>query len=887
MKFLKTSIKLLLFLTAFTPLIITWSTIFPFILGKTLFFRSVVEIALVLFLIYFLLNLKTLKPLNFETLKQSRQSNGLTGQSSKLLNFEISKHPALFEKRAGATGQVFKLLNFETFKQKFKNPLVVFILLFFISLIVSVIFAVNPYRAFWGDLERGEGLWTMLHAFAFLIMALVIFDSARSSQETKSNLGSLNRNGKLDASNGVEKKDWLRFFKISLVVGFVIIFYAILQYFNVSKFPFALAPQERPISYIGNPAFLATHMFFLIMFATIIYGSSASIETAKRTFKLLNFETLKPLFWRYFSLLIILLSIATIFLTATRGAILGLAVGILFLLVYFAVKNPVNLQTPKESRFRQDPMGRDFKLLNFKTLEHLNIRRISIALLFLIIIFSGFFWLTREAAIWQKIPGLNRLAQTKILDVNDPSTQFRLITWKLSWNAFKEKPLFGWGPENYISAYEKYYDPEYAVYGETWLDRAHNKIVDVAVMQGIFGLLAYLGIFGALFYLLFKSKEPSAPFLAAGLSGYFVQNLFVFDQVISDFTFFAILGFILSLKTFKPLNFETLKLLNFKTFKFLNIIISTLILGFILVVIYSLYFYNLIPYIQARLFKASPGISKNVNVVVDYLKKSMYPYNFAQFNIRGSGIDTIYMDQFFYRTGYVDNPHFRPLGDLLIAGMDELVKREPYDIRVLIREVEMLNGYTRVMDEKEAAPLFEKAERLMREAIKRAPNRQEVYYHLAFNLAGQKRYDEAIETAKYAISLNPKVARAHFHLALVSTIANKNKEALEALAEVDKLDPDLKTLMSGDKDATLLIYTANNRLDKAAEIITASLNRGENRAFDRKYYEAALRYYALKTDAQHFVQVAKYLKQFDDLKDDMEVLIDLAEKGLWEIINKL
>ena len=54
------------------------------------------------------------------------------------------------------------------------------------------------------------------------------------------------------------------------------------------------------------------------------------------------------------------------------------------------------------------------------------------------------FWLTRDALVWQKIPGLNRLAQTKILDVNDPSTQFRLITWKLSWNAFKEKPIFGW-----------------------------------------------------------------------------------------------------------------------------------------------------------------------------------------------------------------------------------------------------------------------------------------------------------------------------------------------------------------------------------------------------------------------------------------------------------
>ncbi len=743
----------------------------------------------------------------------------------------------------------------------------------------------------------------MLHFLAFLIIAVSVF----------------------------EKKDWLNYFKISLAVGFVVIFYALLQYFDIKKFPFALAPEARPISYIGNSAFLATHMFFLIMFATVVFFNVfklLGLETPKensrhhtgrafkplnlstyqltnlQTYKLTNLPTYKLIFWRYFSLLIIILSALTIFITATRGAILGLGAGILFLLVYFAFKK----QKLTNLNLRMSEANETYKLINFKTLKLLNIRTISIILLSLIVIFSAAFWFTKDAAVWQKIPGLDRLAQTKILDVNDPSTQFRLITWKLSWNAFKEKPLFGWGPENYIVAYEKYYDPEYATYGESWLDRAHNKIFDGLVTQGIFGLLTYLGIFIVLVYKLlsyaslkFKSSDDenlstyqltnlqtAAPFIMAGLIGYFVQNLFVFDQPISYSTFFAVLGFLLSLDSGKSgLAGQTLKPLNFETLKLLKYIISALILCFILVIIYSLYFYNLVPYIQARLFKASPGISKDVNVVMDYLKKSMYPYNFAQHNIRGSGVDTIYMDQFFYRTEYIGNPKFRPLGDLLIAGMDEVAGREPYDIRVLIREVEMLNGYTRVMDEKEAAPLFEKAEKLMAEAIKRAPNRQEVYYHLAFNLAGQKRYDEAIKAAKYAISLNSKVARAHFHLALVSTIAGKNKEALNALIEVDKLDPDLKTLMSGDKDATLLIYSANGRLDKVAEIITKSLNRGENRAFDRKYYEAALRYYAVKTDAQNFIKVANYLKQFNDLKDDMEVLIDLAEKGMWNIILKL
>ena len=157
-------IKFFLFLTAFAPLVVLSNLPFPFVLGKILFFRSVIEIALILFLIYLIFNFKNLKLLNFD------------------LPFSGLKH-----------------LNFETLK--LLNFLYVFLFLFLVSLIISAIFAENSYRAFWGDLERGEGLFGFLHFFAFLIMSVAIF----------------------------EKKDWLNFFKISLSVGFIVIFYAFKQ----------------------------------------------------------------------------------------------------------------------------------------------------------------------------------------------------------------------------------------------------------------------------------------------------------------------------------------------------------------------------------------------------------------------------------------------------------------------------------------------------------------------------------------------------------------------------------------------------------------------------------------------------------------------------------
>ena len=804
MRFIRSSVKFFLLATAFTPLIVTWSAISPFVLGKIVFFRSLIEIALIFFIISLFLN------------------------RHKLLNISINQ---------------------------LKSALISALILFLISLVISSILAVNPYRAFWGDIERGEGLFGFLHFFAFLIMAVAIF----------------------------EKKDWLNFFKISLGVGFILILYAFLQYFEVKNFPFfALMPEARPISYIGNSAFLATHMFFLMMSAVIVFfNNKLQSNYNKLPF---NYHLFFQRFWKYFSLLIIILSVLTIFMTATRGAILGLGAGILFLLVYFSIYGGLT------------------------SLWRLNLKKLAITLILIMFIFGGVFWLTRDALVWQKIPGLNRLAQTKILDVNDPSTQFRLITWKLSWNAFKEKPIFGWGPENYLVAYEKYYDPEYAVYGESWLDRAHNKVFDVLVMQGIFGLITYLGIFGVIFYLLLKSKEVqphqindnvqrfnlqklargeaadyTKPIIAALLISYFVQNLVLFDTIISYFAFFAILGYLISGDRNKFKEVRLPKILSRFAFYFIAAILI-IILG------YSLYFYNLVPYVQARLFKASFKMV-DIDTTVYFLKKSMYPYNFAQYNIRGNGIDTIYMDQIFYKAEYAGNPKFKSVMDLLIKGVDEVVKKEPYDIRMSIREVEMLNSIARVVDEKEAAPIFKRSEELMREAIKRAPNRQEVYYHLAFNLAGQKRYEEAIETARYAISLNPNIPRAHFHLALMYAIINKLDDSIKEIEVAEKLDPDLKTLMPGDHDTTLLIYSSAGKLGKVAEMIIKNLNSPSGgisgNAFKRKYYENTLRYFAVQKDAENFIKVATYLSWFDDLKDDMEVLIDLAQKELWDIILKL
>ncbi len=829
MKYLQTSIKLLLLATALTPLVLTRDTIFPFIFGKMVFFRSIIEIALILFIIYLLL--------------------------------------FFYQHKSAVISINQRLINV------IKNPLFILIILFFISLIISTVFAVNPYRAFWGDTERAEGLFGMFHCLVFLIMTVLIF----------------------------KKKDWLNYFKISLFAGLIVMFYGFLEYIgffwypSVANFPFmALTPTARPSSYIGNPAFLATYMIFIIAFAVIVFyqHKSAVISINQRLSKL----------WKYFSLIMIVLAIAMIFITGTRGAILGLGAGIFSLLVYFA--------------FKKQSIS-----INLKSLS-ISLRKLSLFLLLLMILFGSIFWFTRSNDVWQKIPGLNRLAQTAVFDLNDSSTQMRLMNWKISWEAFKEKPIFGWGLENFLLAYQKNYDPNMALYGETWIDRAHNKIIDLAVMQGVFGLLTYLLMFGGIFFILFRKKstliyaddkliyaDKKSPFLMAILIAYFVQNLVLFDQLTSYIFFFAVLGFLIS----KTLIYADDKLIyadeksesisqnqnqsaeisiNQRTniYKLpILILLSSIIFG----IGYVLYFYNYIPYTQAKAFKESSEICRGkdlteeecVNLITEKAKKAMYPYNFAQYNIRGQGVDAYYLNQYFYQIELIQNLKFEPLADLLIKGQEEIIKKEPYDVRLFIREVEMLNP--KAVNNPE---LYKKTENLIRQALEIAPKRQELYYNLAFALSGQERYEESIEIARYALSLSPNVARAHYHLGLMFYLANRNEEAAEKLNIAEELKPDFNSFLPGDLNNIALIYTNWGKIDKVAELITKELD-GKiapiGFGFKREYYEVALRYYAIIHNKENLIKVASYLTYFQDAKEKMEVLIDLAEKENWEIIDNL
>ncbi len=120
----------------------------------------------------------------------------------------------------------------------------------------------------------------------------------------------------------------------------------------------------------------------------------------------------------------------------------------------------------------------------------------------------------------------------------------RPIVWELSKKSIREKPVIGWGLDNFDRSFEKNYDNrilEEKNGAEAWFDRAHNIFIDQTVETGYLGLVAYLLVYviviACLVYVTATSTQWNNQSLAVLLSVYFGGHLIElqtgFDTTIS------------------------------------------------------------------------------------------------------------------------------------------------------------------------------------------------------------------------------------------------------------------------------------------------------------------------------------------------------------------
>lgn len=116
------------------------------------------------------------------------------------------------------------------------------------------------------------------------------------------------------------------------------------------------------------------------------------------------------------------------------------------------------------------------------------------------------------------------------------SSGSRFALWDMAWEGIKDRPLLGWGSENFPTVFSEHYNPCFGSStcgAQSFYDRAHNKVLDVFVETGIVGIVAYLAIFAVAAWTLWcrprADRNMTGIILTAGFASYFVQNLGALD----------------------------------------------------------------------------------------------------------------------------------------------------------------------------------------------------------------------------------------------------------------------------------------------------------------------------------------------------------------------
>jgi O-antigen ligase/Flp pilus assembly protein TadD len=397
-----------LFLVPFIPLFVANTLFFPYITGKAFAFRIIIEILLALWLV--------------------------------LIYLDLNARP----KRSAILWTFLGLI---------------------VVTILATVFGADPYRSFWSNFERMDGLVSYLHLAGYFLLLIANFRS---------------------------EKLWRRWWFTTLMVSVIVVFSAMVEFGRIA--PDASA---RLATSFGNPIYLAVYLLIHLFIAGWFLS-----KTRQRWQQIALGLLMIGQFWALYN-------------TGTRSALLGLGLGILTALV----------------------------LIIFRASQYPRAKYIAGILIIMVGAIGATFWLARDSQFVKSRPILSRLTNISLADA---TTRHRLLNWQMAIQGLEERPVLGWGPENYIQVFSKYFNPQ--LYdAEPWFDRTHNIFLDWIVSAGLLGLLGYLLLYVfALYYLWrrnanFDLKEQiifTSLFVA-----YLFHNVFVFDNLTSYLLFFAMLGY--------------------------------------------------------------------------------------------------------------------------------------------------------------------------------------------------------------------------------------------------------------------------------------------------------------------------------------------------------
>ena len=363
---------------------------------------------------------------------------------------------------------------------------------------LAAVWGVNTTHSIWSTFDRMTGVFDWAH---WLLLAVVLMSVVRS------------------------RVGWWLLLNGMLGITLVLSLIASTQVWGLSFIP-AIIAKCRVDATLGNPSYLAPLLVMSVLVAAGLFTRSLSSGTQPQDGDLQTTsldQTLPQILpqilpgflnniqaWRIFWLAVITFGSLVLVYTGTRGAVVGLAAGALAVPVAIFIWGNRGALRPV-------------------TLASAGVM-LTVGALFAVDHTLGLPAAT-NCGDYTATARITDLAETGI---NDSSLALRLSSARAGLLGFLDRPILGWGPENFGYAFDQHVEPQIFQQGSFVMDKAHNQVIEEFTTKGLVGGLAFLAMWAALVWAVVRRRRPVQEEILAyailgALTAYFVQNLFLFD----------------------------------------------------------------------------------------------------------------------------------------------------------------------------------------------------------------------------------------------------------------------------------------------------------------------------------------------------------------------
>ncbi len=681
------------------------------------------------------------------------------------------------------------------------------------------LFSENPHKSFWSNFERMEGFFMHLHFAAFFLVAGTMLSVERAGQ--------------------IAGQLWRRYFNVSLGVATLIGLFGIAQLTGTAQIH---QGSTRIDATLGNSAYFAVYALFHLFISIYFLVRYIKRERAPGTF------SSTPYMYGAFALL----QAVIVYYTATRGAIIGMGVGLLFVAVAYALRR-----------------GED-KIL----------RRTGYVVCSLFVAALILFVSLKNTAFVKNDPVLSRfssLATLNFSSIASGEAKSRLTIWPMAIKGAMERPIVGWGQESFNYLFYKYYEPRMYNH-EAWFDRAHNVFLDWLVSAGLLGFLAYLILYGAALVMLTrgsswsnrisewfsKNRQPqdasttskllpaeSTVFVGL-LIAYFIHNIFVFDNNISYILFFGLLAWLHGM--YGEVFAEKGDRFGAWTGRNARWLGAAVIVAFV-----AVFWWGNVRNVMAahNLAQAVGPVATGIDGNLSFFKAALANHSFADQEIR-ERLAQLASDAA-RQTNLAEDVKQR-LVTLAIAELKTQLEETPNDVRLLYFYGALLGTYGRYQ---EALPYVTKA-------VELSPKKQMLRVMLGSIYLNMNNTEQGLEQFRIAYELEMSNPEAVIPYAAAAIIAHKDAIATDVLKKAYGTD-----LVPDNRIIQALVLA--KRYDKLVLLFKQEVeahpdNTGLRAALIESYYRAG-------DSAKAIAEARKAIADIPDFKADGEKYIQMIRGG--------